>query len=623
MLSKKPIVLIGSLFLLFITLFLYPLVSIGKTADIQVNAELNLAEFPLDQAAFLTVTVHGAGSATVAPPSGDDLEFIHRGESSKSQWINGKSTSSVSFMYLVAGKKTGTHTIEPITITVDNTTYTTQSISCTVLPAKSAAKPSTSTAAKQSSAGNGTTARLRSGKSEQVGFMRIMPGKKSIYCGELIPFTITAYFRPGMRVDIRSNPKFTGKNFLIHSIDSKPRQYEERVNNEIYITLTWKGTLSAVREGQFPLEVEMDATLLVRARQNRLANGQGSPFFTDPFFDDFFARYTRRNVTIVSPEKTITVKNLPADKRPETFNGAIGTFSLAVTASPLHTKTGNPVTLKMNISGNGNFDTVGMPEITDTTGWKTYPATDSFVEKTPLSGTKTFERALIPTDPGIKAIPPIEFSYFDPDAEEYVTLNSDPIALDISIPQQEVDQAEHSEPVQQMPQEDQQLTSPDVTQKHLAPLHNDPGLMVPVIVPLFRKPWFLAMTGGAVLALLAALLFKVRKNWRQNNPEILRKRQLHRELLYHFKEIDTAIDHKDQDSFIKNCRQAIQKHLAIGGNIQPQAMTSADILQILPAGHPLVQVFTTIEQTEYSGGRLQPDTMRDMSTTIKNQLAEK
>ena len=42
-----------------------------------------------------------------------------------------------------------------------------------------------------------------------------------------------------------------------------------------------------------------------------------------------------------------------------------------------------------------------------------------------------FRRALVPEQEGQLTIPPVELTVFDPDAESYVTLRSDPIALDV------------------------------------------------------------------------------------------------------------------------------------------------------------------------------------------------
>jgi hypothetical protein len=112
----------------------------------------------------------------------------------------------------------------------------------------------------------------------------------------------------------------------------------------------------------------------------------------------------------------------------------VGQFTLQTKASPLAIRAGDPITVTTEVSGVGNFDRVGAPAIADETGWKAYPPSGKFSpnpeDETGLSGVKTFETALIPS--GVKqALPKIEFSYFDPSRERYVTLTGDRIPISV------------------------------------------------------------------------------------------------------------------------------------------------------------------------------------------------
>ncbi len=44
----------------------------------------------------------------------------------------------------------------------------------------------------------------------------------------------------------------------------------------------------------------------------------------------------------------------------------------------------------------------------------------------PLSGSRTFQYALMPQEKGDYKLPPVEFSYFDPTSKAYKTLSSSP-----------------------------------------------------------------------------------------------------------------------------------------------------------------------------------------------------
>ena len=297
---------------------------------------------------------------------GDGLRFYSRGQSTQMQWINGKSSSSVAYTYLVQATSPGTHTIAPITVTVDGKTYQTRAIKCEVQPAGASPAPSPGQhGGRAVQPPPSSSTRLRSGEADQIGFMRVLPRKENVYAGELIPLTIKAYFRRNMRVTIKSNPRLTNDNFILESLDDKPVQSEELIDGVPYTLLTWHGSISAVKQGAFPLEIAMDTTLLVRSRRQRPSSMFGSPFLDDPFFDDFFGGYTQKNITLLSPKKEITVNDLPEQGKPAQFSGAIGSFSMAVNAHPLTVAPGDPITLHMIIQGSGNFDRVKAPFLQD------------------------------------------------------------------------------------------------------------------------------------------------------------------------------------------------------------------------------------------------------------------
>jgi hypothetical protein len=606
------------LFFLLLQLLFSSTVSAG---DINVSASLNASRFPEDQGVLLSVTVNGAGSARVEQPRVDGLQIVYRGQNSQIQWINGKSSQSVSFSFIVQAEKAGNYTIGPIRVEVDGTTYTTEPIRCTVTPVQASKAPPAGRQGMQSQQNNAPAARLRSGEAEQIGFMRVVPKKETIYSGELVPFTIKAYFRQGMRVTIKSAPRFVGDNFILHSIDDQPRQSEEMVNGTPYTTLTWQGTLSPVKEGTFPMEVEMDAGLLVRAKRQRPTSPFDSPFFNDPFFDDFFARYSHRDVKVASPEKKITVKDLPTRGRPGDFSGAIGTYSLAVAASPLEAGVGDPITLKMVVTGTGNFDTVQAPQLTDTRNWKTYPPSEDFEEHRPGQGKKTFEQAIVPTSGKITAIPPVSFSYFDPDSGAYVSVSSDPIPLRLKAGTSPQKTPVSASTTTQASEKQDTAPSP-AGLKNLAPLHTELGNLVQAIRPLYRQFRFQAAMATALAVLLAALVLYLRRRRLAADPDIMRRREVADKIKTCLQEMESAVKSNDPAAFTTACRTAIQEKLARQWGIQARAITLADLELRLGRDNPLCDIFRQLEHAGYSGSELTENSMQAILRTLRTELEQ-
>ena len=98
--------------------------------------------------------------------------------------------------------------------------------------------------------------------------------------------------------------------------------------------------------------------LRVRKRQSRR-----SPF-NDPF-DGFFDRYQQVSVDLEAEAQAITVKPLPSAGRPAGFNGAVGRYTMQAKASPLEVTVGDPVTVNIQLSGQGAIESLNLPKLKD------------------------------------------------------------------------------------------------------------------------------------------------------------------------------------------------------------------------------------------------------------------
>src|SRR6202040_1890881 len=65
-------------------------------------------------------------------------------------------------------------------------------------------------------------------------------------------------------------------------------------------------------------------------------------------------------------------------------------------------------------------------------GWHKYPPSSKFKQddEVGLSGTKAFEMVLSPNEKK-QGLPLLAFSYFDPVKEQYVTMHSEPIPINV------------------------------------------------------------------------------------------------------------------------------------------------------------------------------------------------
>ncbi len=138
---------------------------------------------------------------------------------------------------------------------------------------------------------------------------------------------------------------------------------------------------------------------------------------------------------LLSDSLIIDVQPLPVKGRPAAFAGAVGHYSLHTTIDPLHVGVGEAATLRVEVRGAGNVKALPAPVLTHADALEVFPPTESAnvsANGEILGGTKAFSWVLVPRQPGHIAIPPVEFSYFDPATERYERIRTDTIRLDVS-----------------------------------------------------------------------------------------------------------------------------------------------------------------------------------------------
>jgi hypothetical protein len=130
----------------------------------------------------------------------------------------------------------------------------------------------------------------------------------------------------------------------------------------------------------------------------------------------------------------IEVKPLPQNA-PAEFNGAVGTFELTATPDKTMTRVGEPIVVKYEIRGAGNFDTLPEPKFGNDADWRAYNGkaqTQSNVQYGKLVGTKTMERTLIPTREGNLTIPALRYAYFDPSDAQYHIVETKAMQINVA-----------------------------------------------------------------------------------------------------------------------------------------------------------------------------------------------
>jgi len=394
-----------------------------------VTAVLNSSEAALGETVHLEIRVAGAHGAD-APENimVDGLEIRRTGTSQRIEMNNLNLTSSVIYDYTVMPLRAGRFTIPPQTIRVGNNSLRTPALTLNVADApgrSSGARPGRDAAAASASS---------------LVFAELIVPSKTAYVGEIVPVQIRMGFDPRVRPRLVEPPEITGQGFTAQKLQQSGEN-TETISGRPYEVVTFKTAIAAARAGKFEIgPVKAKAQVVVPRRQSAPRSRPRSPFdlldqddpFSDPFFSNPFSqRGERRDVEIKSEPVALEVKPLPKNA-PPSFSGAIGNFTMTTDAKPKTVQVGDPITVTSTISGRGNFDRVNAPVIEDERGWHKYPPSSKFKQddEVGLSGTKTFEMVLSPNDKK-QGLPLLAFSYFDPVKEQYVTLHSESIPINV------------------------------------------------------------------------------------------------------------------------------------------------------------------------------------------------
>lgn len=329
-------------------------------------------------------------------------------------YINGQSTSETTVTYtcVYMAKKEGSFTIPPATIKVNNANYTSNQLTIKVLPPDKADEAQT-----QSNAAT-------PGLSDKDLFAVMSVSKRSVYEQEGFLVTFKLYSKTDVGLKDVKFPEFEG--FLAQEVElpTEKQWVLENYNGVNYQTVVLKQTvLYPQRSGKITIEAgRFDAIVRVRTQQR-----------VRSIFSDFIDAYQTVNKSLFTSPVTIDVTPLPSGK-PASYANAVGNFTMTSSISSTNVKTNEAVTIKVNISGNGNLKVVKNPSVTFPNDFDVYdPKVENNIRTTAggVSGNKVIEYMAIPRYAGDFEIPAIQFAYFDTKAGEYKTLSAGPYSLHV------------------------------------------------------------------------------------------------------------------------------------------------------------------------------------------------
>lgn len=557
--------------------------------ELEISAELSSDTFAIGQAVQLTVTVNGAKHAEVIMPEVEGLDINYRGSRKLGRNINGKETLLFSSIYVIYATASGKYTIPPIKVYVKGKQVSTTPLSLNVID--SPVKPN------RRITGNDSR------RQKDLAFIQCTPEKDSAYVGELVPVEIKAYFR--VPSQLSSLPVMEKTGVMLTPLNDQPRQKAEIIDGTKYETVTWYSSLSGVKEGDFTIGLSLEATLLIKQARSQDPFFGRNPLHSSIVEDLFLNDFQRRPIIISTKPFTFHVKSLPETGRPEHFSGAIGTFSITAETLNHTVDVGEPVTLKIGISGKGNFDRVQCPIFPDNDNFKTYQPSSDFDIANQI---KVFERAVVPKNSNITEIPAHHFTYFDPDKNQYVTIKSEALPLKVNaVQQQSVQPVATPVTVQQPAPKTAETTKPSL--HNLVPQKLEPGTVASSLKPVFKQLWFMTVLLVCVVIIITVTIV----HWRRKifDKDLAKQKRKNGNALLQKNRKRILLAQENNMDVITVCRAAIQSQAGHIMNMEPAAITLKNLKNNKKISERLVSLFEFTEQSVYGGAPLSDEQLKD------------
>lgn len=410
-------------YILLLTALVFSLISLNAQNDVKFTASAK-HEVSVGERFSVVYEINADGNNFRSPNFGKlhKLSGPNTSQSSSIQYFNGKYEQSVTktYTYLVTASEEGDYAISPATIEVDGKTITSNSLKIQAVKRTSNTNKPT---------GTGNTSSTNGQISDDDVFLRTIISDKNPYQGEQIIVTNRIYTKVGVsNLSMEKSPSYEG--FWSKSLSEKDkqlRQSEEIINGEKYIVADIsKYALFAQKSGKLviePTELKCVAQVQVQAKRRR-SRDPFEDFFNDPFFN---RNVKNVEVFLKSKKIEVNVKPLPQAGKPDSFTGAVGKFSFKSEIDHDSITTNDAINLTLKLSGVGNLELINPPKVNFPPDFETYePKINNSINTSlnGISGSKKIEYLAIARNPGDFVIEPLEFSYFDPAAEQYHIINT-------------------------------------------------------------------------------------------------------------------------------------------------------------------------------------------------------
>ncbi len=350
------------------------------------------------------------------------------------------------------------------------------------------------------------------------------------------------------------------------------RRYEEVRDGILYNVIELRTALFPLVSGNIEIPpAKFNCNIIIRQ--------QG---YSNSIFDEFAGRGGQKYPVERSTDSIkLKIKSLPESDKPEDFAGTVGRFTMGVLAKPTKVKVGDPITLSINIRGEGNIQTIGEPVLApgDEKDFKIYPAeTDTTITDRGdgIKGEKLFSKVVEPQHENIDMIPAISFSYFDPELEKYMTITHNPIPIVVEHSEVEIPIRFSLEDAEKVKGQVKILT------KDILPIMSDLYSYKNQGIALYNRSLFLAFIFlTPILVVIVCVYIQRHRELLQTDVGYARKRRALSRAKKQLSNARRLVQLDNPSEFYSTLAKTVMEHIADKLNLAPTSITSDNISGIL------------------------------------------
>jgi hypothetical protein len=434
---------------ILVLFILSAVLSYSVNAQVKFTAKISPGTIGKDETAELKLLVENAAEVQNINPPPLDKFIIVSGPNQESgmESINGNTSQYTGITFILKPKTKGDFTIAPATASADGKILKSNAVKIKVVNEPTG--NSISSNSPFSGLMNFDEPTVRRGnfddyilkKGENISnkinrniFIRVEASKTSCYVGEPIMVTYKLYTRLKSESNLTRNPSFNGFSVIDMLRQTDISALVEKYNGRDYNVYALRQTqLYPLQAGNVELEPASVENNIHFVKEDYFKNSR-----TDDFFGSIgipAEALVNEKVTLQSKPVTITVRPLPEQGKPASFNGAVGNFAVHAAMEKDSLTTDDAGKLFVTIEGEGNLTLVNAPDFEWPSGIEAFePKMKESLDKrsVPVRGSKVFEYSFTANEEGKYTLPPIEYSFFDPATGQYKIIKTAPIDFSVA-----------------------------------------------------------------------------------------------------------------------------------------------------------------------------------------------